>query len=102
FGREIVPGRMLTRKIVDQQLVLFRASNGRVVALEDRCPHRSAPLSKGKLIGDTLRCGYHGMRYDVTGKCVLIPGQNLIPPKARARGLPIVDPHTLRSPWTGA
>ncbi len=101
FGREIVPGRMLTRKIVDQQLVLFRASNGRVVALEDRCPHRSAPLSKGKLIGDTLRCGYHGMRYDVTGKCVLIPGQNLIPPKARARVFPIVERHKLAWIWMG-
>ncbi len=101
FGREIVPGRMLTRKIVDQSLVLFRTSNGRVVALEDRCPHRSAPLSKGKLIGDTLRCGYHGMRYDATGKCVLIPGQNFIPPKARARVFPIVERHKLAWIWMG-
>ena len=101
FGREIVPGRMLTRRIVDQPLVLFRASNGRVVALEDRCAHRSAPLSKGKLIGDTLRCGYHGMRYDVTGKCVLIPGQNFIPPKARARAFPIVERYKLAWIWMG-
>ena len=101
FSREVVPGRMLARRILDQPLVLFRASSGRVAALEDRCPHRSAPLSKGKLIGDTVRCGYHGLRYDATGKCILIPGQSFIPPKARARVFPIVERHTLAWIWMG-
>ena len=101
FSREVVPGRMLPRRLLDQPLVLFRASTGRVVALEDRCPHRSAPLSKGKLLGDTIRCGYHGLRYDATGKCILIPGQNLIPPKARARAFAIVERHTFAWIWMG-
>ena len=37
---------------------------GRVVALEDRCPHRLLPLSKGKRVGDDVQCGYHGMTFD--------------------------------------
>ena len=101
FSREIVPGRMLSRRVLDEPMVLFRASSGKVVAMEDRCPHRSAPLSRGKLLGDTIRCGYHGLRYDVTGKCVLIPGQSFIPPKARARTYPIAERHTFVWIWMG-
>ena len=101
FAREIVPGRLLARKICSEPIVLFRASTGRIVAMEDRCPHRSAPLSKGKLIGDTLRCGYHGMRYDTEGKCTLIPGQSMIPPKARARTYPIAERYKFAWIWMG-
>ena len=61
-------------------------TDGRAVALEDKCAHRYAPLSKGALIGDTLRCGYHGLCYDTTGKCVQIPGPGPHPVEgARAR-----------------
>jgi len=101
YRREIVPGRMLSRRIANEPLVLFRTSNGRVVAMEDRCPHRSAPLSKGKLIGDVVRCGYHGLRYDAQGKCVLIPGQGFIPPKAKARTFAAVERYTMVWIWLG-
>ena len=49
FGDQM---RALT--IVNETLVMFRASDGTLVALEDRCPHRQLPLSKGKRIGDTI------------------------------------------------
>lgn len=57
---------------------------GQVVALADRCPHRLAPLSAGRVEGDTLRCGYHGWRYDASGQCVEIPsgGGEAIPSRA--------------------
>jgi len=101
YRREIVPGRMLPRRIANEPLVLFRTSNGRVVAMEDRCPHRSAPLSQGMLIGDVVRCGYHGLRYDAQGKCVLIPGQGFIPPKAKARTFAAVERYTMVWVWLG-
>jgi phenylpropionate dioxygenase-like ring-hydroxylating dioxygenase large terminal subunit len=101
YGKEIVPGRLLARRICNEPIVMFRGTNGRVVALEDRCPHRSAPLSKGQLIGDQLRCGYHGLRFDTQGKCTLIPGQSLIPPKARARTYPIAERYTFAWIWMG-
>jgi len=59
--------------ILNEHLVLFRDTNGRAVALEDRCPHRFAPLSRGKIQGDTIACGYHGLVFSAAGKCVHNP-----------------------------
>src|SRR5258708_24884636 len=55
------------RKLLDRPVVLYRLESGEVVALEDRCAHRRYPLSKGRLEGDLLVCGYHGLRYDTAG-----------------------------------
>ncbi len=53
----------------------------RLVALADECPHRLAPLSAGKVEGEEFVCGYHGWRFDLTGRCVHIPvlGSNSLP-----------------------
>jgi phenylpropionate dioxygenase-like ring-hydroxylating dioxygenase large terminal subunit len=64
-------------------LVLFRGADGRPGALEDRCPHRNAPLSAGRVRGDALECRYHGWRFDRAGACVAVPGL-AAPPGARA------------------
>ncbi len=101
YGREVIAGRIMTRRIANEPLILFRTARGKLVAMEDRCPHRSAPLSKGTLLGEQIRCGYHGLKYDAEGKCTFIPGQSLIPPKARARVYPIVERHTLAWIWIG-
>ena len=53
----------LGRMILGDPIVLFRAEDGTPVAFEDRCPHRHLPLSMGKLVGDTLQCLYHGLRF---------------------------------------
>jgi phenylpropionate dioxygenase-like ring-hydroxylating dioxygenase large terminal subunit len=58
----------------------------RLVAFEDRCPHRLAPLSAGTVVGETLQCGYHGWCFDAEGACTAIPaigGSDRIPPRAR-------------------
>ena len=57
----------LQRWILDYPVVLYRKEDGGIVALDDRCPHRWAPLSKGWLEGDNIVCGYHGFRYGPTG-----------------------------------
>ncbi|MDN7675225.1 Rieske 2Fe-2S domain-containing protein [Burkholderia oklahomensis] len=56
-------------------LVLYRDASGAVRAMEDRCVHRRAPLSLGRITPDgRLQCGYHGWTYDgATGACVAIP-----------------------------
>ena len=58
--------------IMEENIVMFRNSSGQVVALEDRCPHRMLPLSKGRLIGDDIQCGYHGLTFNCEGKCCLL------------------------------
>jgi len=55
--------------------VLFRGANGEPAALLDRCPHRNAPLSLGRLVeGGRLECRYHGWQFEGGGRCALIPG----------------------------
>lgn len=67
-------------------LVLARARSGELIVLEDRCPHRLAPLSAGEVVGDVLACAYHGWRFDASGRCREIPALNSassVPSKAR-------------------
>jgi phenylpropionate dioxygenase-like ring-hydroxylating dioxygenase large terminal subunit len=101
FSTEVIGGQLLARRICDEPLVLYRAQDGRPVAVHDRCPHRFAPLSKGMLVGDVLRCGYHGLCFDTEGKCIAIPGQAHIPSKARVQAYPVVERHRLVWIWMG-
>jgi len=79
------------RVFLGEPVVLYRKQGGTPVALEDRCCHRQLPLSMGKLEGDELRCGYHGLKFDASGTCVEIPGQSNIPPQARVRAYPVLE-----------
>jgi phenylpropionate dioxygenase-like ring-hydroxylating dioxygenase large terminal subunit len=63
-------------------LVLFRGTGGRPGALEDRCPHRNAPLTAGRVRRGELECAYHGWRFDTTGACAGVPGLAR-PPESR-------------------
>lgn len=104
FGREVVAGQLFPRRICGDAVVFYRARDGRVIALEDRCAHRYAPLSMGALIGDTgdtLRCMYHGLCYDTEGKCIQIPGQDHIPAKARVRAFPVLERYNFVWIWMG-
>lgn len=89
WTHEIDGGRLHARTIIDQPLVLYRTADGGVVALEDRCCHRLAPLSLGRLEGDDLRCMYHGLKFAPDGRCIEIPGQKLVPENACVRRYPV-------------
>lgn len=54
-------------------VVLFRGQGGRAGALLDRCPHRNAPLSLGRVRDGALQCRYHGWRFATDGACTFIP-----------------------------
>jgi phenylpropionate dioxygenase-like ring-hydroxylating dioxygenase large terminal subunit len=82
-------------------LVFFRKENGEPVSLEDRCCHRHLPLSMGRLEGDDLRCGYHGLLFAPDGRCVQIPGQESVPPQARVRAYPLVERYRWLWIWMG-
>jgi vanillate O-demethylase monooxygenase subunit len=90
------------RIIMNEPVLFYRAEDGTVVALEDRCPHRRLPLSMGKLIeGDVLQCHYHGLCFDRTGACVRVPGQDAIPATARVKSYPAVERYHWVWIWMG-
>lgn len=95
-GRSILP-----RKFLNEAVILYRTPEGEPVAMRDRCPHRLVPLSIGHLDGGIVRCGYHGMEFDKTGKCVAVPAQSRIPGGATVRTYPVVDRHNLIWIWMG-
>ena len=92
---------MLRRIILDEPVLLYRTVEGKAVALEDRCCHRQAPLSMGKLIGDVVKCPYHGLEFDTTGACVKVPSQERVPPSAKVRSYPVVERNHWIWLWTG-
>ena len=96
FGAALVP---LT--ICGEALVFWRCGDGRLVALEDRCPHRLLPLSQGKRIGDTVQCGYHGMTFGPDGACVRVPGQANLPASAYVEAYSVEERHGIVWIWMG-
>ncbi|MBW4618730.1 MAG: aromatic ring-hydroxylating dioxygenase subunit alpha [Cyanosarcina radialis HA8281-LM2] len=77
-----------------QTIVLYRDSTGQVVALKDRCPHRGAALSLGKVEGDCLRCPYHGWKFQSDGTCNEIPANPpgvAIHPQAGVQSYPVEE-----------
>lgn len=60
--------------VLDTHVALARTGTGALIALEDRCPHRHAPLSAGCVRGDRLACPYHGWAFDADGRLCEVPG----------------------------
>jgi len=79
------------RTICNEPLVFYRTEAGDPVIMQGRCPHRFYPLAQSPLVGDTIQCGYHGMRFGPDGRCVEIPTQDKIPEKCRTRVYPTVE-----------
>lgn len=95
WDHEIPADGMFSRTVLNEPILIYRTSTGGLTALADRCCHRLAPLSAGRKEGDCIRCGYHGLLYDASGRCIEIPGQVRIPAKAFVRHYPI----TVKNRW---
>lgn len=67
---------------------LVRTENGRLAGWADRCPHRLAPLSAGRVKGDGIQCGYHGWTFASDGRCTTIPATETAPPARAAVEIP--------------
>jgi vanillate O-demethylase monooxygenase subunit len=92
---------MMRRVLLDEPVMLYRKDDGTPVALEDRCCHRQAPLSMGKLVGNIVQCPYHGLQFDSSGKCVKVPSQDMVPASARVRAYPVVERNHWIWIWMG-
>lgn len=101
WDHEIAANALFSRIVLGEPVLLMRLADGEIVALEDRCCHRAAPLSKGRREGDCVRCGYHGLKFDAQGACVEAPGLDRVPPGARVRTYPIAIKNKWVFVWMG-
>jgi len=101
FEQEL-DGEFLARTICDVPLVLFRKADGSFAAIHDRCPHRFVPLSMGKRVGDTMQCGYHGLRFAGDGTCAELPFEHgQARPDVCVDAYPVVGRDTIVWIWMG-
>jgi phenylpropionate dioxygenase-like ring-hydroxylating dioxygenase large terminal subunit len=87
-----------------EKLVFWRDHTGRVSCLRDRCIHRGAALSKGKVVDDRLQCPFHGFEYDPSGKVVKIPANGKhtpVPERFRVQQYPTHEAHGFIWIWWG-
>ena len=101
WSSEVPAEGMFSRTIIGTPVLMYRKSGGDVVAMEDRCCHRGAPLSCGRREGDAVRCGYHGLKFDATGQCIEAPAQPRMPPQAKVRTFAVVERHKWVWIWMG-
>jgi phenylpropionate dioxygenase-like ring-hydroxylating dioxygenase large terminal subunit len=87
--------------VLGENICVFRSEAGELVGLEDACPHRKMPLSMGRIKGDTVECGYHGLTFDCAGQCVWAPGTGRIPSNARVHAYPLNEKYGLVWIWMG-
>ncbi len=97
-----VADRPFARTIAKEPVLLYRGTDGKIVALNDTCPHRFAPLHRGNIVNGEIECGYHGLRFDKAGACVHNPhGDGTIPKSASIKAYPVVERDTLIWVWLG-
>jgi phenylpropionate dioxygenase-like ring-hydroxylating dioxygenase large terminal subunit len=98
FARE-VGSEMLARTFLNRRVVLFRDGGGAVHALSAICPHRMMPMELGKLEADRLICAYHGLAFDLGGKCVDGPSKRV--PDCALTRYPVKEDGGLLWIWLG-
>lgn len=99
---EEVGRELFARTLLGEPIVAYRKQDGVAIAMEDTCPHRFAPLHRGQLVGDSVQCPYHGLRFNEQGQCVHNPhGDGKIPAAARIKSYPLTERDTLLWIWMG-
>jgi nitrite reductase/ring-hydroxylating ferredoxin subunit len=73
LSEEVKKGKKQAVKLLGQDIVVWRRSDGSLAAIDARCPHMGASLAVGRVVNDMVECPYHGFIYDHTGTCVRTP-----------------------------
>lgn len=88
------------RRMLGEQVMIYRAESGEPIAVEGRCPHRFAPLHMGTVANDRVTCPYHGLVFDRTGACVHNPHGD-IPKEAKLKTYPVAERGGVVWVWMG-
>ena len=100
WAHEVVD-QPLSRRLLGQQMLFYRKKNGAIAALLDRCAHRFAPLSKGTIVDDRVRCPYHGLVFDASGQCISAPLEETVPRALKVQSFPVVERDNIVWFWPG-
>lgn len=93
---------LLHRRIAGEDILVYRLGSGAPAAIADRCPHRFVPLHKGRQVGDSIECGYHGLCFGADGRCTRNPVEGAVIPKAaQVRSYPVAARHSALWVWLG-
>ncbi len=103
YSEDLARGAVKRMRYLARELVAFRGESGGVHVLDAYCPHLGAHLGEGGLVvGDTLRCPFHGWRWDGQGACAEIPYTKRIPAAARAESFPTRERNGMIFVWHDA
>ncbi len=103
-SREVKKGQLVGVTRIGEKLLFYRESDGNIVCLSDICAHRGASLCHGKLIGNQVACPFHGLQYDRTGRCTVIPSRGAsipVPENFKVRSYPAKDLQDIIWIWWG-
>lgn len=106
LSSDLKPGKLQRYELLGEPVLLGRTHKGEVYALRDICPHRAAPLSAGRLVGETVECPYHGWRFKTDGACAAIPSlvddQAMDVSRIKVRRYPAAESQGLVFVWMSA
>jgi phenylpropionate dioxygenase-like ring-hydroxylating dioxygenase large terminal subunit len=91
-------------RLLGQDLVLFRNTQGQFGLIDRPCPHRGADLAFARHEGDGLRCPFHGWKFDVSGQCVDTPAEPIgsrMCSRIRQRSYPVIERSGVLMAWLG-
>lgn len=92
FSDEVPVNGIKAAKYFGRELVIFRGENRQARVMDAHCPHLGAHLGiGGKVVDNTIKCPYHGWRFDGCGTCVDVPLSTKIPGRARLKTWPVVE-----------
>lgn len=72
-SHQVTAEKPIAFQVLNEQLVAWRGADGKPNVVRDRCPHRHARLSAGRVLAGDLQCAWHGVRFNGKGQCTLIP-----------------------------
>ena len=102
WSHELTPGSVRTRRILGNSILVMRTASGALGALADRCPHRLVPLSMGTVVGERLQCSYHGLEFDLEGRCAFNPhGSGATPSALNVARFAVEERHSVVWLWIG-
>lgn len=76
IAEDLKSGQALPIRIMNEDFTLYRGEGGKPHVVDARCPHRGSVLNTGWVVGETIRCLYHGWRFDAAGQCVEMPAED--------------------------